>query len=145
VRLGTKMRSNQKGFSLIELLVVVVVIGIVASIAVPYLQRAIRASEAGNTYATMRAVATTQMSYFSQTNRFARVTEANNLMSGGIGTTIGSDVHRGRFIFSMVPANPTDAELGQTFTMTATRTDPGVGVTYLYELTESGVIRQVLP
>ena len=139
------MRSNEKGFSLVELLVVVVVIGIVASIAVPYLQRAIRASEAGNVFATMRAVATTQMSYYSQTNRFARVTEANNLMSGGIGTTIGSDVHRGRFVISMVPANPTDVELAEAYTMTATRTDPGEGVTYLYELTQSGVIRQVLP
>lgn len=130
---------------MIELLVVVVVIGLVASLAVPYLQRAIRASEAGNTFATMRSVATTQMSYYSQSNRFARVTEANNIMSGAIGTQIGSEVHRGRFVFSMVPANPTDAELAQSFTITATRTDPGEGVTYLYELTQSGVIRQVLP
>lgn len=139
------MRKNEKGFSLIELLVVVVVIGLVASIAVPYLQRAIRASEAGNTHATMRAVATTQMSFFSQNNRFAHVTEANNLMSGGIGTEIGADVHRGRFVFSMVPATPTPAELAQGYTMTATRMDPGEGITYLYELTQSGVIRQVLP
>ena len=140
-----KKKGSEDGFSLIELLVVVVVIGIVASIAVPYLQRAIRASEAGNTYATMRAVSTTQISYFSQTNRFARVTEANNLMSGGIGTQIGSDVRRGRFVFSMVPSNPTDDELRAGFTMTATRTDPGEGITYLYELSQSGFIRQVLP
>jgi prepilin-type N-terminal cleavage/methylation domain-containing protein len=139
------MKSKEKGFSLIELLVVVVVIGLVASIAVPYLQRAIRASQAGNTFATMRSVATTQMGYYSQTSRFARVTEANNLMSGGIGTQIGSEVHRGRFIFAMVPANPTDAELREGFTMTATRTDPGEGITYLYELTQSGNIREVLP
>ncbi|MBK6722147.1 MAG: prepilin-type N-terminal cleavage/methylation domain-containing protein [Acidobacteria bacterium] len=139
------MKSKEKGFSLIELLVVVVVIGLVASIAVPYLQRAIRASQAGNTFATMRSVATTQMGYYSQTSRFARVTEANNLMSGAIGTQIGTEVHRGRFVFAMVPANPTDAELREGFTMTATRTDPGEGVTYLYELTQSGNIREVLP
>lgn len=138
-------KSNERGFSLIELLVVVVVIGLLASIAVPYLQRAIRSSQAGNAYATMRSVATTQTGYYSQTNRFARVTEANNIMSGGIGTQIGSEVHRGRFIFAMVPANPTDAELRESFTMTATRSDPGEGVTYLYELTQSGTIRQVLP
>ncbi len=139
------MKSKEKGFSLIELLVVVVVIGLVASIAVPYLQRAIRASQAGNTFATMRSVATTQMGYYSQTSRFARVTEANNIMSGAIGTQIGTEVHRGRFVFAMVPANPTDAELREGFTMTATRTDPGEGVTYLYELTQSGNIREVLP
>jgi len=139
------MKSKEKGFSLIELLVVVVVIGLVASIAVPYLQRAIRASQAGNAFATMRSVATTQMGYYSQASRFARVTEANNIMSGGIGTQIGTEVHRGRFVFAMVPANPTDAELREGFTMTATRTDPGEGITYLYELTQSGTIREVLP
>ncbi|MEQ1644897.1 MAG: hypothetical protein ABL959_15720, partial [Pyrinomonadaceae bacterium] len=80
-----------------------------------------------------------------QASRFARVTEANNVMSGGIGTQIGAEVHRGRFVFAMVPANPTDAELREGFTMTATRTDPGEGVTYLYELTQSGSIREVLP
>ena len=139
-----KKNGNENGFSLIELLVVVVVIGLVASLAVPYLQRAIRASQAGNSFATLRAISTTQLGYYSQTNRFARVTEANNIMSGGIGTQIGAEVHRGRFIFATVPANPTDAELSQGYTLTATRTDPGEGITYHYELTQSGVIRDVL-
>ena len=139
------MKSKEKGFSLVELLVVVVVIGLLASIAVPYLQRAIRSSQAGNTFATMRSVATTQMAYYSQASRFARVTEANNVMSGAIGTQIGTEVHRGRFVLAMVPANPTDAELREGYTMTATRTDPGEGITYLYELTQSGTIREVLP
>ena len=138
-------KSSQVGFSLVELLVVVVVIGIVASLAVPFLQRAIRGSEVGAAFATMRSIATTQVGYFSQTNRFARITEVNNVMSGSIGTQIGTQVNRGKFVFASVPANPTDAELRDGYILTATRTDPGEGVTYVYELTQFGQIRDVTP
>ncbi len=138
-------KSSQKGFSIVELLVVVVIIGIVAAMAVPFLQRAIRGSEVGGAFATLRTVSSTQLSYFSQTGRFARITEANNVMSGAIGTQIGTEVHRGKFVFATVPPNPTDAELREGYVLTATRTDPGEGVTYIYELTQSGYIREVLP
>ncbi len=45
--------KNESGFSLIELLLVVAVIGIIATLAVPALQKATRAAENGNTFATM--------------------------------------------------------------------------------------------
>jgi general secretion pathway protein G len=48
--------SNEKGFSLIELLLVVVIIGIVAALAVPALQKGIRSAENGTTFATMRTI-----------------------------------------------------------------------------------------
>lgn len=141
-----KMRRNcQRGFTLIELLVVVVVIGLIAAIAIPFLQKAIRAAENGNTFATMRTVASTQMNYYSANQRFARITEINNVMSGAIGTPSGNDVLRGKFTLSMVPATPTDAELRNGYTVTATRDVTSEGVVYKYELTQSGEIRQILP
>jgi len=138
-------RKNETGFSIIELLVVCAVIAVVASIAIPHLQKAIRAAEAGGTYATLRSVSSTELSYFSQNGRFARITEVNNIMSGGVGTTIGNEVIRGKFVFAMSPANPTDLELRSAYTITATRNVTGEGMTYVYELTQSGEIRQVLP
>jgi type IV pilus assembly protein PilE len=136
---------NEKGFSLIELLIVCVVIGIVASLAVPHLQKAIRAAEAGNTFATMRSVASTQLSYFTQNSRFGRITEINNIMANAIGTPAGNEVNRGKFVFSMSPANPTDTELRAGYTINATRNVAGEGVVYVFQLNESGEIRQVLP
>lgn len=140
-----KKTSDQRGFSLIELLVVVVVIGLVASIAVPYLQAAIRAAEGGNVIATMRAVSSTQVSYYQQNARFGRITEINNLMSGSVGTQSGNEVNRGRYVFAMSPANPTDAELRAGYTMNVTRDVVGEPIVYVYQLTQSGEIRQVLP
>lgn len=142
-KLMTEKREN--GFSIVELLVVCVVIGIVASLAVPHLQKALRASENGATFGTMRTVASQQLSFYSQNGRFGRITEINNIMSGAVGNNSGSDVVRGKFVISMSPATPTDAELRAGYTINATRDVAGEGVTYVYQLTQSGEIRQVLP
>ena len=145
VRDPNHMKNNEAGFSIVELLVVCVVIGIVAALAVPHLQKAIRASENGATFATLKSVASTEVSYFTQNGRFARITEVNNIMSGGVGIQSGNDVNRGKFVMSMSPATPTDAELRNGYTITATRNISGEGVVYVYELSQSGEIVQVLP
>ncbi len=139
------MSRTEKGFSLVELLIVVVVIGIVAALAVPALQKGIRAAENGNTYASLRTISSTQMNFFSQNNRFGRVTEINSALGNSLGTTSGNQVNRGKFVLSMTPATPTDTELRAGYTITATRDIAGEGVTYVYELTQSGEIRQILP
>jgi prepilin-type N-terminal cleavage/methylation domain-containing protein len=136
--------KDMRGFSIIELLIVCVVIGIIAAIGVPHLQRAIHAAENGNTFGTLRTIGSTQANYYSQNGRFARVTEINNLMSGSIGTPSGNDVIRGKWTISMSPANPTDAELRDGYTITATRDVPSEGIVYVYELT-GRELRQVLP
>jgi prepilin-type N-terminal cleavage/methylation domain-containing protein len=127
------------GFSIIELLVVCAVIAIIATIAVPYLQKAVRATENGNMYATLRSVASTQASFISTNSRYARLNEINNIMSSSIGTPSGNDLIRGRFTIFMTPAVPTDDELRTTYTITASRSVPSEGVTYVYVLTESGL------
>lgn len=138
-------KKNEQGFSLIELLVVCVTIGIVAAIAVPALQKATRAAENGSTFGSMRTIASQQANFYAQNGRFARITELNNLTGGKFGTTVGNDVNRGKFVISMVPATPTDAELRDSYTMNAVRNITGEGVTYQYKLTQSGEIEQVLP
>jgi len=138
-------KGRKEGFSLIELLIVVAIVSLIAAIAIPFLQKGVRAAENGNTFATMRTVASTQMNYFSQNNRFGRLTEINNLLSNALGTPSGNDVIRGKFVLSMTPAAPTDAELKNGYTITATRDVTSEGVVYVYELTQSGEIRQILP
>lgn len=135
--------KSERGFSLIELLIVVVVIGIIASVAVPHLQKAIRGAQIGTTLATMRTISSGEISFFTQNSRFARLNEINP--GNSMGTQSGNDIIRSKFVISMTPAVPTDAELQNGYTIIATRDVPSEGVVYAYEMTQSGRIRQILP
>ena len=144
VEVNMVKRRDEIGFSLIELLLVVVIVGIVAAVAVPAFQKGLRAAENGSTFAVLRSISSTQVMHFSQNNRFGRLTELQRMMGNGIGATAGDKVIRGPYVFEMTPANPTDEQLGTGFVITATRTTVNETV-YKYELDQSGKIRRLLP
>lgn len=137
--------KNQMGFSLIELLLVVVIVGVIATIAVPLLSKGINAAENGSTNATLKVMLLAQVGHFVQKNRYARLDEINNMHNGTLGSVTGDKLNRGKFEYEMVPTAPTDEELKATFRIKATRVIGDTSLPYIMEITPEGYTSQIFP
>lgn len=65
------MNELKKGFSLIEIMIVVVIIGILATLAYPRLERYILSSRQTEAKTNLMAVYTAQKIFFASNNRYA--------------------------------------------------------------------------
>jgi len=142
-----KMKNtNERGFSLIELLSVLVIVGILAAVAVPSLIKGTRAAENGVSFSAMRTISSTEANYYSTHGRFGTLDEVNAELSNGLGRSVGvNQVVKNQFLFEMVPATPTNAELKDGYIITATRAVTGEATIYKFSVDDTGFISQSLP
>ena len=85
---------KQKGFSLIELLIVVAIILIIAAIAIPNLLRARIAANESSAVASVRTLNTAQISYNSAYPTVGFASTLANLSGSCAGTTVPTSTER---------------------------------------------------
>jgi prepilin-type N-terminal cleavage/methylation domain-containing protein len=69
--------SVKKGFSLVELMIVVVIIGILAVVAMPAYQKYILKSKVAEAYSSMEVLGKSQITYYSDNREFYHLAQIN--------------------------------------------------------------------
>lgn len=124
------MKKNNKGFSLLELLIVVAIILIIATIAIPSLLRSRQAANESAAVANLRTINTAQVTYLSGSGgNYGAVT---NLVTAGLLDS--------RFSGTVSGYNFTVTASGADYTANATPASTNTG-RYGYYSTPDGVVR----
>ena len=145
------MRSNQKGFSLIELLIVVAIILIIAAIAIPNLLRSKMAANEASAVASLRtyntAIAAYQTTY--ATDPTTDFSQLGPVSGGGSPSASSADL-----VDNLLGATGNPVKSGYSFTYTPVAATPVTQYTILavpsststgqrkFFTDQSGVIRQ---
>jgi type IV pilus assembly protein PilA len=149
------MKKNTRGFSLIELLIVVAIILIIAAIAIPNLLRSRIAANQASAVGSLRTINTAQITYASTYNSGysaalsylgppATGSNPTSTVAGLVDSVLAgsaNDSVKSGYGFNYVPTAAVQGRI-DTYTVTANPTTPGTTGSNFYFTDQSGVIRQ---
>jgi prepilin-type N-terminal cleavage/methylation domain-containing protein len=141
----SQMRNAQKGFSLIELLIVVAIILIIAAIAIPNFLHSKMAANQSSAVGSMRSLNTACVSYSTNYGQFpSALTNLGPVASGTAPSSTSSDLidsvlasgSKSGYTFAY-----TAGASAQSYSITATPIMPASSGQNMYFTDQSGVIR----
>lgn len=103
----TKQRNLQAGFSLVELMVVVAIIGILATIAVPNFQRFQAKAKQSNAKVELAAIYTTQKSFYTEYQTYHGFLPGMGLIPDGINQTTWASIASSTRYYASASGTPT--------------------------------------
>ena len=144
------MKKASRGFSLIELLIVVAIILIIAAIAIPNLLRSRIAANQASAVGSLRTINTAEITYASTYNTGYSTTLAElgpgtatipTASAAGLIDSVLAGATKSGYGFVYTAGTATAGRI-DTYTLTANPSAPGTTGTNFYFTDQSGVIRQ---